>query len=232
MLEVSVGACAVLLLAGALTGPVWADADAARCRRARGDIVVDGAAAEAAWSAADPIDGFAAWWIGGEPGGTSARLLCDDEALYFHATMVDVDVVSSSTIDDDRLWLGDVFELFFEPAGDGGYYEFQVNPANARLDLYLPRRTADAYDRWKSARDFGWRTATRRSEAGWEVEGRIPWSDFTPTGGAPVAGATWRFALCRYDYAGEAAPLLSCQARLTRPDFHRRSEWGRLRFAE
>jgi len=137
VLEVWIGGLAVLVSAGVFAGPASADAGAAHCRRARGDIVVDGRAAEAAWGAADPIDSFAAWWNGGEPGGTSALLLCDDEALYFHAAMVDADVVSSSTVDDDRLWLGDVFELFFEPASGGGYYEFQVNPANARLDLYL-----------------------------------------------------------------------------------------------
>lgn len=131
----------------------------------------------------------------------------------------------------NSLWLGDVFELFFKPREAAAYYELQVNPANARLDIHLPHRAPDAYERWRSSRPFAWETAVQTSAAGWVVEGRIPWSDFAPTGGRPSAGDTWRFALCRYDYTAGAEPVLTSNAPLTRTDFHRTEEWLELRFS-
>ncbi len=204
------------------------------CRRRAGPLVIDGAADEPAWAAAQVIDSFSAAWAAGETDELTpmqARLLWDDAALYFLADLRDDELVIATTVDDGRLWLGDVFELFFKPrAGDPGYYEFQVNPANARLDMYLPRRSADAYQRWRAAREFSWVTAVQRTAVGWAVEGKIPWRDFGPSGGAPRAGERWRFALCRYDYDRASPPRLSSNAALTRPDFHRHREWPMLHF--
>ncbi len=206
------------------------------CPPTRERIYVDGRGDEAAWAGALTIVSFAVWWEPEPtaPGGeTRARLLCAVDGIFFLAEMDDLHLRSSSQRDDDLLWLGDVFELFFKPSADvPAYYEFQVNPANAHLDLYLPRRAADAYARWRGQRDFAWRTAARATEDGWIVEGWIPWDDFAPSGGRPSPGDLWRFALCRYDY-GESgtAPRLTSSARLSRADFHRHGEWQTLRFA-
>jgi hypothetical protein len=63
------------------------------------------------------------------------------------------------------------------------------------------------------------------------VEGRIPWTAFAATGGAPKAGANWSFAVCRYDYGPEGTkPLLFSSAPLSVGDFHRYEDYGVLRF--
>lgn len=63
------------------------------------------------------------------------------------------------------------------------------------------------------------------------MEGFLPWDDFAASGGRPAAGAQWRFALCRYDYSvAFESPELSSSAPLTKPDFHRYEDYGRLEF--
>ena len=217
------------------------------CRRASGPIVIDGRADEAAWARAQRVDGFTLHWLGekARPARTAtrARLLWDDEALYFFAEMDDADLFARVKERDGMTWLDDVFELFFKPHADRpGYYEFQVNPLNTQLDMYLPERGKDGgYAVRKSDREFDYRSAVvlrgtlnkkDDQDQGWSCEGRIAWSGFAPTGGAPAPGAVWAFALCRYDYSRDfpKGPELSSSAPLTQPSFHRHEDYAPLRF--
>lgn len=220
------------------------------CRRATGKIVIDGKADEEAWKNAQVIESFRRPWEEKEKDRaartrTRARLLWDDTALYFYAAMEDTDVYADVIQGDGMLWTNDVFELFFKPADDKpGYYEFQVNAQNAKLDMYLPRRGAGGYQRFAQDGDFhiesrvlvsGTLNNWRDKDEGWAVEGRIPWADFERTGGRPAAGAAWKFALCRYDYsvAFEGPDLSTCAPMNTRPaDFHRFEEYATLKFVD
>ena len=60
------------------------------CPRATGPIKIDGKADEPAWANAVVIESFVAFWAN-RPGKTKtkARLLWDDEYIYFHAEMED-----------------------------------------------------------------------------------------------------------------------------------------------
>ncbi len=215
------------------------------CRRATGPIKLDGKADEPAWQQAPIIETFVSFWLN-RPGGTKtkARLLWDEEYLYFHAEMEDADLYADERQTNGHLWDNDVFELFFKPAAEAhGYYEFQVNPLNAQFHTFLPSRGAGGMRRALSSPDdskFSMKTVVvlkgtlnqwRDTDTGWSVEGRIPWKDFHRTGGRPKAGDTWRFALCRYDYSKnfEAPNLTSC-APLAQPSFHRYEDYCRLKF--
>jgi hypothetical protein len=214
------------------------------CRRTQGPIVIDGKADEPSWQQAVVLADWRVGWLD-RPAltPTRARLLWDDEALYFFAEMADADLYADVTQHDGMCWLNDVFELFFKPAeGRHAYYELQVNAAGTLLDLYLPSRGAGGYGRFAGTWDFRWEAKVERrgtlnkwddADEGWSVEGRIPWEDFGRTGGRPAVGDQWRFSLCRYDYsvAFESAELSSTSP-LTRPDFHRYEDYRLLRFVE
>ena len=174
---------------------------------------------------------------------TTARLLWDKEAIYFHADMEDADLYADVEEDDGACWENDVFELFFKPsAAKSGYYEFEVTPKNVHLDMYLPSRGSGGFRRWGKDRKFAWQTKVvlkgtlnnpKDRDEGWSVEGRIPWSDLAPTGGAPAAGDVWKFILCRYDYSIDFPEAeLSATAPLTRPDYHHYEDYSQLKFVD
>jgi uncharacterized repeat protein (TIGR03806 family) len=208
-------------------------------------ITIDGKADEAAWRDAQIITNFAMPWLGAgnhpAPSATRARLLWDREYLYFFAEMEDADLYADVTNHDGVTWDNDVFELFFKPSKDKrGYYEFQVNAANAKLDMFLPSRGAGGYKRFAKDGEFALESAVvlrgtlndwQDRDEGWSVEGRIPWRDFMRTGGRPATGEEWSFSLCRYDYSTEFdAPSLSTISPLTWSDFHHFEDYATLRF--
>jgi glucose/arabinose dehydrogenase len=215
------------------------------CRWAETPITLDGTAEEAAWKRAQVIDAFYLPWLGtnARPArtATKARLLWDREYLYFFADMEDTDLYADVKDHDGMTWSNDVFELFFKPAADKpGYYEFQVNALGTVMDMFLPRRDAGGYQRFKSDGDFhidarvqprGTLNHWQDKDQGWSVEGRIPWRDFVRSGGRPEVGERWKFALCRYDYSVDfEGPELSTCAPLSQSNFHHHEDYATLRF--
>jgi hypothetical protein len=214
----------------------------AECRWAADAVAIDGKADEPAWKDAQVLQRWVVFWQQRPAkSATRARLLWDDKNLYFSADMDDADLYADVKQHNDRTWENDVFELFFKPAQDRlTYYELQVNAANTRLELFLPSRGAGGYRRFAPTTRFGMESAVRLqgtlndwrdADKGWAVEGSIPWSAFAPSGGRPKSGATWKFALCRYDYSvAFDRPETSSTAPLTQPDFHRYEDYGELTF--
>jgi hypothetical protein len=214
----------------------------AECRRATNRIKIDGVIDDVAWDKAQVLQDFSTFWEKRKArSATKARLLWDDQYLYFCAEMEDVDLYADVKEHNGLCWENDVFELFFKPHEDQlGYYEFQVNALNTQLEMFLPSRGAGGYRRFQTVGKLGTESAVKLNgtlndwtdkDKGWTVEGRIPWKAFAPTGGRPKAGDKWRFALCRYDYStAYERPDLSSTAPLTLPDFHRYEDYGTLEF--
>src|SRR5262245_24023855 len=214
----------------------------AECRWRNGPIKIDGRINETAWDGAQTLDNFVVFWQKRKAkSATTARLLWDDKYLYFSAEMEDEDLYADVKEFNGMTWTNDVFELFFKPDKEKLlYYEFQVNPLNTQLELLLPSRGAGGYQRFGPLTRLGMETAVKLEgtlnkytdkDTGWTVEGRIPWKAFAATGGRPLPGAKWRFALCRYDYSvAFDRPELSSTAPLTQPDFHRYEDYGELTF--
>jgi hypothetical protein len=215
---------------------------AAECRWASGPIKLDGVLDEPAWKQAPVLSAFSVYWLGRKARtATKARLLWDQDNLYFAAEMEDADLYADVKEYNGITWENDVFELFFKPSPKKlGYYEFQVNALNTHLELFLASRGAGGYRRFAPRPPLGMKSAVKLQgtlnnwhdqDKGWTVEGRIPWSAFGDTGGRPRPGSRWRFALCRYDYSVDFdRPELSSTAPLTLPDFHRYEDYGVLTF--
>lgn len=210
------------------------------CRRAEHPPILDGKLNDPCWKAAEPISRFASFWTKTPRQGTTAFLVWDDQALYYAARMTDSELRSFGTKHNDILWNGDVFELFFKPSPDApAYYEFQANPRELVFELAFPERGHNHGDYSRLA-TLGSKVAVAIEgtldqpgdvDKAWNVEGRIPWTAFAPTGGKPKLGARWRFALCRYDYGPKGAePVLSSSAPLSKPSFHRHEDYGTLKF--
>ena len=225
------------------------DGDASfECRWTEKPVKIDGVADEGDWKRAEVIDRFYLPWLREKQlpakTATKARLLWDRQFLYFFAEMEDSDLYADIKQNDGETWYNDVFELFFKPAEDkSGYYEFQVNAAGTKMDMFLPRRNSGGFRRFIADQKFhidvkvktnGTLNKWQDKDKGWNVEGRIPWRDFLATGGRPAVDEEWKFALCRYDYSVDfEGPELSTCAPLKSKrfaDFHHHEDYAKLVF--
>src|SRR5260370_41408842 len=130
--------------------------------------------------------------------------------------MEDKDLYATVKEPNGKTWDNDVFELFFKPEVEKDnkfplqYYEFQVNPLNTQLELFLPSRGAGGYDRFAPLTKLGMESAVRLlgkstlndytdKDEGWVAVGRIPWRAFKLECGRPPPGTKWIEDLCRHD---------------------------------
>lgn len=247
---------ACLIVAGCAVEPRNEDRDRAKakanedlptvrkveCRWVKNAIQINGELNDNPWKDAEVLQDFSSFWQKRKAAGkTRAMLLWDRDYLYFGAEMEDLDLFALTRQRNGMTWEDDVFELFFKPSQkELAYYEFQVNALNTHLELFLPSRGAGGYRRFAPLTNLGMESAVKLlgtlnkhddRDKGWIVEGRIPWTAFKPTGGRPMAGDKWKFALCRYDYSVylERTELTS-SAPLTQPDFHRYEDYSELTF--
>ncbi|HYG73753.1 MAG TPA: carbohydrate-binding family 9-like protein, partial [Planctomycetota bacterium] len=218
------------------------------CRWTEKPPTIDGVADEAEWKYAQTVDNFYLPWLkaNARPSKTktSAKLLWDRENLYFFAEMEDSDIYADITEHDGPMWNNDVFEIFFKPADDKpGYYEFEFSANGAKMDMFLPRRAAGGYARFKGDRPFNVTTAVKLNgtlnkwedkDKGWSVEGRIPWRDFMASGGRPAENEIWKYAFCRVevsvDFEGVELSTNAPLGTLHYADFHRYEDYLPLKF--
>jgi len=196
--------------------------------RATGRITIDGRLDEAEWSAAPWTEDFAD--ILGDAGvspplRTRAKILWDDEQLYIGAEMEEPHLWATLMDRDAIIYRDDDFEIFLDPDGDGmDYFEIEVNPHGALLDLFLNEPYSGggrARIDWDlpGLRAHVWLMGTLNDpsdlDRGWSVEMAIPWADLTPPvdggnqegrptrsrpGFPPGPGDSWRINFSRVDW--------------------------------
>lgn len=185
-----------------------------------GEIRVDGHLDELSWQLAPQINHFERILndYDGVAHPTRARMLWDDENLYFAFACEDPDIWAIYDQEDDEMWSEEVVEVFIDPDGDArNYLELEVNPLNAWVDLRIIQLQPD----WVSSKDWdiaGLQTAVQvygtlndasDHDRGWTCEIAIPWSamaDSIDGGSRPEPGDLWRLNLYRIERtAGRAA---------------------------
>ena len=148
------------------------------------------------------------------------------DALFVFAELEDDDIYSKASRLNERAWeLGDSLEIFLHAEGASSYAEFHVTPGNQRLQMRIPiprpkeRPPEEMMVPGELFDSSVWIEAGR-----WRVLASIP---FASSEGRPTS-----FSVSRYDYTrGRPEPVLSSTSPHARCDFHRREEWGALRYA-
>ena len=163
---------------------------------------------------------------GGEPQQkTWIKVAWSPEALRILFYVEDTYVWHTMTERDAPLYKEEVVEVFLDPVGDlQTYFEFEVNPVNAVLDLVVRPGKEEL------RKDFQWRcgglqTAVQRSPAGWCAELSIP---FASLGAAPHGN--WRANFYRIDRPRETPTEYSAWSPTGRPKFHIPERFGILEF--
>ena len=148
------------------------------------------------------------------------RVLFRAEDTHIHATLTERDA---------PLYTEEVVEVFLDPVGDGAcYFEIEVNPLNAVLDLVL-RKNRSGY-----RKDFAWqcenlRTCVRHEAAAWSAELALPFRSLAAE--PPKCGDTWRANFTRIDRPSDAPRELTTWSPTGFANFHVPERFGVIEFA-
>lgn len=211
--------------------------------RLTGSVTIDGEVDEAVWSGAARLTPFQRNdGAGPEREPTVLRIWYDDTALYLAWTCTDADLQATLTARDANLWDEEVVEFFAAPRELRRYFELQWNPVGGIFDAIVDndldeRGLSRAISVDRSYTAAGMRSAVRSARAAggasdggrtWQVEIRIPFSDFGQP--APRPGEVWRANFYRYNRTrGQPAELVSWSPTRLR-SFHQPSRFGHLEF--
>ncbi len=161
---------------------------------------------------------------------TQVRLgwTADELRALFHCE--DTRPWATMTERDAPLYEEEVVEVFIDPVGDlENYFEIEVNPLNAVLDL-VARRNRSGY-----AKDFSWQcqrlgTAARIEATSWTAEFAIPFRSLVAA--PPQPHARWRANFFRIDRPVETPRELSAWSPTKLGTFHVPERFGVIEFRE
>jgi hypothetical protein len=129
---------------------------------------------------------------------------------------------------DGPLYEEETVEVFLDPFGDlECYFEIEVNPLGALMDLML-RRVGKGWRKELAWNCHGLETAVVRSALGWSASLRIPYAAFMQ--GTPAPGALWRANFLRIDRPSGGPRELSAWSPTGLNTFHRPGCFGFLEF--
>lgn len=187
------------------------------CKRAKGKLTLDGNLDKEFWADAPWTDDFVdiEGYIRPKPRfRTRAKMLWDDEAIYFGAELMGDEIWSHVTKRDDVIFQDNDFEIFIDPDSDTQcYFEFEMNARNTVWDLLLTKAYRDGGKAMNGFDLKGLRTAVKidgrlndpsANNVKWTCEVVMPFETLTECCGygekAPKPGDYWRINFSRVQW--------------------------------
>jgi hypothetical protein len=200
-------------------------------------INVDGKLTEIAWTRARPVGNFVNN-LDGSPSKieTEAKVLYDNNFIYFAFRSVDNNIWSTMRKRDQHLWEEEVVEVFIQAdSNQPSYIELEVNPLGTMLDIYLlDIRKPLHYESWNSEK-LRWAVQVigtvdgKEGDREWMCEIALPLEDVvTAPHRPPQPGDRWRMNMYRVEQRPKPAELAWSPTLL--PDFHIPRRFGELVF--
>lgn len=201
-------------------------------------LKIDGRLDERAWAAAALVGSF----VNNRDGSpseliTEARVLYDDQFIYFAFRAVDTNIWATMKQRDQHLWLEEVMEVFLQANPTvPNYVELEVNPLGTILDIYLlDTRKPLHYESWNSQK-LKWGVHVEGTVDGkdgdreWTCEIALPIEDLpTAPHQPPHPGDRWRMNLYRVEHLPHVAEL--AWSPTLQDDFHILRRFGELVFS-
>ena len=158
--------------------------------------------------------------------GTEVRIGWHQDALLAIFLCQDPEPWATLTKRDDPLWEEEVVEIFIDPFGDQKcYFEFEVNPLNTVLDLFV-RRVRSGLRKDPAWDCEGLRTATGRLPYGWLAGFAIPFAGL----GDCDSSRAWSVNFCRIERPKAQPRELSAWSPTFAKTFHLPERFGVLKF--
>ena len=144
---------------------------------------------------------------------TRAKVLWDDEYLYFAAYLEEPDLWATLTKRESVIFQDNDFEIFLDPDGDTHqYYEFEINALGTEWDLMLVKPYRDGGPSMNGWTITGMKSAIHLDgtlndpsdrDKGWSVEIAMPWKilkECAPGKRLPREGDQWRMDFSRVQW--------------------------------
>ena len=184
--------------------------------KATAPITVDGNITEKAWQDAQWTEAFEdaqspycpqPWKM------TRAKILYDDENMYFAARLQEENVWGHLTKRDTIAYYDNDFEIFLDPTADAvNYFEYEMNCLNMMFDMWhendnyrnaLADGSYDAPGLRSVVQVQGTLNYHYDTDEGWTVEVKIPFKDMqshNPDMTKPKRGDMWRMNFSRVEF--------------------------------
>lgn len=199
-------------------------------------IKVDGKLDDAAWAKARVANLVMNLDGSPSPYKTEARVVYDDQFLYFSFRSADDNIWATMKRRDEHLWEEEVVEVFLQAdPQQTSYIELEVNPLGTMLDIYLlDVRKPLRYESWNSEK-LKWAVEVagtvdgERGDTEWTCEIAFPTEDAVSAPHLPPrVGDRWRMNLYRMEARPKAA--LMAWSPTFKDDFHLPGMFGELVF--
>jgi hypothetical protein len=202
-------------------------------------IKVDGKLDDPAWAKTGVVGDFVNN-SNGSPSQykTEAKILYDDNFLYFSFRCWDDNIWATLKRRDQHLWEEEVVEVFLQAdPHQPSYIELEVNPLGTMLDIYLlDVRKPLHYESWNSEK-LRWSVQVLGTVDGkggdreWTCEIALPLEDIvTAPHLPPQPGDRWRLNLYRVEKLPTPAEL--AWSPTLKSDFHVPSRFGEIVFTK
>jgi hypothetical protein len=233
------------------------------CLRVNGPIVIDGIGNELAWQTAPEVGEFSRFnsanYTGDDlkvPNRTTAKMLWDDENIYFLIAVDDPDIWSTMIERDKNcLCQEETIEIFIDPDGDGkDYAEIHINSLGTINDIWITDATMNLNGKTNEKGEpltwpdlYAWTlegmryavtnygTVNNKSDEdnGSVFEFAMPWDGFGKIAGSavipPGPGDVWRVNINRYERPTRGHEDLSAWAPLKRGSYHVPERFGYIK---
>ncbi|MCE5250433.1 SUMF1/EgtB/PvdO family nonheme iron enzyme [bacterium] len=185
--------------------------------RASGPVVIDGRITEKAWQDApwtEPFEDAQSPYCPEPWKMTRAKIVYDDENIYFAAQLQEENVWGHITRRDSIVYYDNDFEIFIDPTADAvNYFEYEMTCLNTMFDMWhendnyrnaLADGTFDSPGCRHAVNVQGTLNYHYDTDDGWTAEVKIPFADlkaYNPAMSLPVRrGDMWRFNFSRVEY--------------------------------
>lgn len=214
------------------------------CRKARGEITVDGVLDEQDWADAPLSEDFVdIRGVDFEPAPTmqtNFKMLWDEENLYIAGIIQENDVKARLTQKDTIIYYDNDFEVFLDPDGDGkDYFEFEINALGTLMDLFIDRPYCEEGKFLLSWDCSGIKTAVHvngtlnddKADNGWSVEMAIPFQSLDVSFTKAARLQDWRVNFSRVEWLKKDGPEENWVWSPTGViDIHHPDRWGIVHF--
>lgn len=204
-------------------------------------MVMDGILDEPAWQNTQPVGAFQfPWYESGEKEQTEAKIVWDDERIYFAFTCDDKYIAAGQFSPNSPVSLDDCCEAFIAPVPDGperlDYINYEVNCIGTWLTGYHAKSRDKNLGKW----DDGHLVIGRNikgtcnkdddTDEGWVLEFSVPWSHFKEFDVTfpPRDGQVIHIGLNRCGGKVDAQYSQWAPSQTEKPQFHAPEDFGKV----